>query len=276
MTFIVIFAALLVERFFHWGQIRNWRWFSSYQQWVGAKTGTWSPYLLLITCVLPLVLIVGLVGLLLSGWLFAILKLIFDFLILIYCMGPHNLWLQTYNCVGQLNHQDQNAAIQCVETDFGIKATTDSQALHYSFLKAIFQEAYLRIFSVVFWFAVLGPMGAVLYRMIALMSVESPLGISLTAAEVQRWLDWIPVRIFTFVFALAGNFIRAFSVWKKYVFKGLATTNALLTEGGVSALGVSSSDVLAEDGSIEKEALALLERTFITILVIVAAVVLAV
>ncbi|HSW93612.1 MAG TPA: regulatory signaling modulator protein AmpE [Gammaproteobacteria bacterium] len=236
MTFIITLIALVIERFFHWSHLRHWRWFYTFQQWLShSRIHQFPSWALFLFCVLPLTVLVGIVDYFLSGWFYGILKIVWGVAVLLYCLGPTNLWV----------------------------AANDQP-----FARTIFVAANERIFSVVFWFVVLGPMGAVFYRSTALMNPTSPLGLSQLAKTIQQWLDWIPVRLLTFMFALGGHFTRVFSVFKKNALRGPETNEVLLTECGMAALDATS------ENAEEKDALALLDRVFVMALAILAMVVL--
>ncbi len=260
MTFITALIALLVERFFDWTHIRHWNWLTRYKQWMSTKIKTNSPYLSLALFVAPPAVIVALVDLILSHWLYGIPRLIFSVLVLMYCFGPDNLWAQTYLSVN-------DPKMEKAQQFFHFNASHDSQAAHQSFTRAIFIEAHQRVFVVVFWFIFLGPFGAVAYRLLALE--QQPF-----AEKMKQWLDWIPARVFTFFFALGGHFIEVFSIWKKGMTKGTEATQSLIADCGIASLDVVKENKLPEDGTAEKHALALLDRTFIIGLVVLAAVVL--
>src|SRR5579872_219911 len=262
MTFIITLISLLIERFFHWSHLRHWRWFNVYQRWLShSRISRLPSSVLFILALLPFILLVALINHFLHGAFYGILKIIFGIAVLVYCLGPTNIWMQVYRCINQFHkEEDPKLAIECVQKEFGIGPIDTSQQFHLAFTRAIFMAAYQGVFAVDFWFVFLGPAGAVLYRSIALMGTESPLGLTHTAKKIQQWLDWIPVRILTFIFALGGHFNQVFMHWKKLVLKGPEMNEALLTECGIAALDVMEGSLIPEDGSAEKEALTLLDR----------------
>jgi AmpE protein len=274
MTFIITLVSLIMERFFHWTQLRTWRWFGQYQRWLGTRIGNWPSAVLLIVCILPLVLVVGVINCLLAGWLYGVLKLLFGIAVLMYCLGPKNLWVQVYSCITELHKEDPKAVIDQVQSSFGVSATSNSQAFHIAFTRAIFVEAYYRVFAVIFWFLILGPVGAIFYRALSLCGKDSPLGVSKLATKVQNVLDWVPVRLFTFIFALGGHFTEVFNIWKHSMKKGFIFNEILLADCGVAALDVMEENRIPEEGSAEKEALALVDRVFVMCLVVVAIIIL--
>jgi AmpE protein len=274
MTFIAILVALIVERFFHWGHLRHWQWFARYQRFLGTRLAGWPKYLVLSACVIPPALIVAVINCAISNWWYHLPKLIFDIVILIYCLGPKNLWVQIYSCIRSLNKDETHAAIEQVKTAFGLTSIEQPQAFHQAFTRAIFIEANQRIFAVLFWFVFLGPLGAILYRTISLCAENTTVVFADAALQAQRLLDWLPARLFTLVFALGGNFSKAFVTWKQHAADGLGSSDILLGECGIAALDVSQTELIPEDGSAENEALSMLDRVFVIGLVSLALIVL--
>lgn len=264
MTFIITLIALVMERFFHWSHLRSWRWLTHYQHWLSrTRMANRSSYLLLLVCVLPPVLLVGLVNYLLADVFYGSLKLLFGVLVLMYCLGPKNLWVQVYTSINELHKDEPGSTVAQASAALGVESSEHAS----SFAHAIFISAYQRVFDVFFWFILLGPAGAILYRAIALISLESPVGMVSVALNVRRLLDWVPVRIFAFLFALGGHFMKVFICWKQALLKGPESNDAMLAECGMAALDMPEGASSAEAG---KEAVALLDRVFIIALVLVA------
>lgn len=275
MTFIITLIALVIERFFHWHHLRHWRWFSQYQQRLsGTRLANWSSFLLLLLCILPFIVLVGFINHLLEGWMYGALKLIFGVIILVYCMGPTNLWLDTFGCIGEFHAEEPKRAIDKAQSTFHINNPNNSQNFHSALTNAIFIEANHRVFAVVFWFVLLGPVGAVLYRLISLCAQDTRLGLNGVAYKFLQWLDFLPIRLLTFIFALGGHFTEVITLWKKDAIKGVAANNKLLTECGVAALDMSENNLLPEDGATEKAALELFDRSLVIGLVFLAVIVL--
>jgi AmpE protein len=89
---------------------------------------------------------------------------------------------------------------------------------------AIFVQSINRIFGVIFWFVVLGPVGAWIFRVSDLLRRrvvfrhlrgENENEALLVAIEaVYGLLKWIPARLAMLGFALAGSFDDAMNVWR--------------------------------------------------------------
>ncbi len=265
MTFIIVLISLIIERFFHWSHLRHWRWLTVYQRALSHSYVSRMPsFIVFPLCILPAAALVELISYFLSGWVHGILKVVFGIIVLLYCLGPTNLWVQVYRCINQLNKEDDKAAMESVRTEFGIAPSEDPTNFYQTFTRAIFVASYERVFAVVFWFVVLGPAGAILYRSIALMSVDSPLGLTSMAKRTQQWLDWIPVRILTFIFILGGNFTRAFTCFRQTILRKPEANQLILADCGIAALDVT------EGSELPGRAIVLLDRVFAISLVILA------
>jgi membrane protein required for beta-lactamase induction len=281
MTFIITLISLVIERFFDWSHVRQWHWFMTYQRWLTMHFANWPAYVVLVVCLVPPLCVVGLINHLLSGWLFYLLKLLFGILVLVYCLGPQNFWAQVYQCLNELQSDESSTTIQRVQTVLGLTLPDAaqsgyapfSQAFHRAFTHALFIEANTRVFAVFFWFILLGPVGAVLYRAVSLCKTQGSV-LAAPALQWQRVLDWLPARCFTFIFALGGHFTQVIQHWKQFIFSSPRTNESLITECGVAALDILEENRIPEDGSAEKETLALLDRVFVMGLVILAVIVL--
>jgi len=188
--------------------------------------------------------------------------------VLLYCLGPRNFWADIFACTNSLTQGDTALASENLKKAFGVAGTSDEQGLHRQFLSRIFVVANSRVFAVVFWFTLLGPVGAVLYRVLVL----SERSFGELAKKAQLGLDWAPVRVFTLFFALAGHFMKAFTCWRAQATQGLDSNQAMLSDCGLAALDIADDKHLATDGSVERSAVALLDRVFIITLAVVAAV----
>lgn len=276
MAFIVTLIALLIERFFDWSHLRHWYWYTAYQRFVWKRFplhSSYNAYLVLAVTIIPLLIVVGLIQLLIHGWLYGFINLLFGLFILLYCMGPQNLWADAFSCLNALTQGDVHYAADKLKTSFGITDISYSQSLHRHFLNHIFIEAERRVFAVIFWFILLGPIGAVLYRAVTLSAEEMSNHevipeLSQAARNVEGVLDWVPIRIFTFIFALGGHFVQVFSCWRNKFLLGIRGNEVLLTECGIAALGIE--DKIPEDGSAEKHSISLIDRSFVIVLVVIA------
>lgn len=270
MVFIAILLAFSLERFFDWGHLRNWQWFERYCQMLAPSIKGFGPALRFACQIVPPVLAIGLVEYLLAGWLYGLLRFLFDCLVLLYCFGPQNFWAQFYGCLQALSQGDAQLLNKRMKAAFPDLVAPTSPALHQALIQAVFLEGERRIFGVLFWFAIFGPMGAVLYRLTAIASKGGPTDMASLGAKALAVLDWLPARVLGILFALGGHFVKVFNVWQKYALQGLNTNETLIMETGLAALDLPPNKPLAENGDAEKQAIQLFDRALIIMLVLAA------
>lgn len=264
MTFLVLLIALLVERFFDFGHLRHWTWMQSVEAFVASRLKSPSPWVFLAANVLPLVLILMLVNVLLVKSLYGFPGLVFDVAVLLYCFGPRNFWADAFACINALVTNPEVAVETCRQA-FDISSTDDARTRYQRLLDRILVASNGRVFGVVFWYAVLGVGGALLYRLVALMAAQPNAGEPAKTSLLV--LDWAPVRLITLIFALAGNFTKVMAVWLKKAAQGLVSGDTMLVECGVAGVGEDLSAV-PDDGKILRAAVSMLDRTFIIALVV--------
>lgn len=268
MTFIVVLVALLIERYFDWSHLRKWGWYGACERLVMEKTHNAAALVVLAGSILPLLALVILARFLLADTLYGFPWLIIQLFVVLYCFGPQNLWADAFAARNAFGKGDASAVSDSLKTGFHITETQNPEALHRELVSQIFIAANQRIFAVVFWFMALGLPGAVLYRLVNI-SAQNDAGseINSAARTFEMGLDWIPVRLFTILFALGGNFTRVLSVWRKRAMLGPEGNDLLMSECGLAAI-TDDSEKISMDGSLEKSAMYLLDRVFIILLVL--------
>lgn len=114
--------------------------------------------------------------------------------------------------------------------------------------------SHLYVFGVIFFFAALGPMGAVLYRLATALNdewnrqpgEENHLG--KFSAQAFEIIDWIPSRLTAFSFAIVGDFEDALYCWRTQATSWRPVAHGILLSSGAGALGVRLGNALPEDG----------------------------
>jgi adenosylcobinamide-phosphate synthase len=137
--------------------------------------------------------------------------------------------------------------------------------------------AHRNVFGMVFWFLVLGPCGAVMYRLARFLhdewrnaepaySGDADPGLGVEAApthvacsmaggqygEFARHafliLDWLPSRMTAILFAIGGNFEDAVFCWRAQAVLWPDRTSAILVTSGAGALGVRLGESDSDEG----------------------------
>jgi adenosylcobinamide-phosphate synthase len=115
-------------------------------------------------------------------------------------------------------------------------------------------RAHHGLFAPVFWFVLLGPAGAVLYRLSH--SVYTTWGDQDTpfhqvARRFFDLLDWLPARFTAIGFAVVGDFEDALYCWRTQATAWKKEAEGILLASGAGALGVRLGEPLPRGGILE-------------------------
>lgn len=238
MSLVIILLALLVERlavFIH--PIRDHHWFEHYSQKITGMAGK-NAYLGLIFSVTPVLIVVFFAHVFLSKISFGWVSWIFDLVTLVYCLGNTHLRVQIRECYEQIELGNIESARALLLEHFDVEET--GEITPYILMKAFYRASLQRVFSILFWFVILGPVGAVLYRAVQKLSVYSPeettAKVSALANRITFVLDWIPARLLALSFCLAGHFMDVFTEWRATFKTSKADTYQVLYNCGHIAI----------------------------------------
>ena len=277
MNLIALFLGLVLEKLLtRWLHLREPHWFDGYFDWsmqhfnrLDGAIAVIGAALVALVPVLP----VFVISYFFSEVLLGVPYLLFAVLVLLFALGPRDLG----------DDVDEFASAQ----DAGDSVAAESAAIHllerpvpeshpdriHALRQSIFVQANNRIFGVIFWFLLLGPVGAWLFRVTDLMRKRAVLGTSQSGAEDQGLrpsfirailrchgvLAWPSARLLALGYALAGSFEDAVSDWRAY-YQNTAehffeVNNDVLAAAGCGAQGVTpAGEDLSTDGVCELEA----------------------
>lgn len=121
-------------------------------------------------------------------------------------------------------------------------------------IEATLRHSHQEIFAPILWFVVLGPAGAVLYRLAHLTqaswgSKQDSFGDF--AGRAFDWLDWLPARVTASTFAIVGDFEDAIYCWRTQAVTWPNQALGILLASGAGALGVRLGEPLPCKGVLE-------------------------
>lgn len=218
MTLIIILISIAIDKFSYGIQnLRRFEWFRRYRRWMlTALAQDWPAALRLVLLLAP--------PLILLEILYAGVGDFFDFLlaivVLVLCLGPRDLTEQVQDYLDACEREDhETAARYAAELCSG--ETVEAPAQLGQVIDHILVEINERYLAVIFWFVVLGPFGALLYRLTTLARREPDApelnGDFLDAARgLHGILAWIPARICALSYALTGSMSDALNNWREY------------------------------------------------------------
>lgn len=118
-------------------------------------------------------------------------------------------------------------------------------------IEQLFAHSHRQTFGVLFWFALLGPAGAVLFRLSSILSLrwrEASLEFSGVAARIFHALNWVPVRLSALTYAVAGNFEDAMYCWRSQAQAWPEAEEGIVLAAGAGAMGVKLGQPLNMGG----------------------------
>ncbi len=204
MSFLVLLLVLWVEKFSAGRQRiqQDGPWLS----WL-ARSEAQSPWLALVLAVLLPVLLLGLAMLILKPLAYGLLLLPIHLLVLVYSLGRGDVLAELGPFRDAWRREDEQAALHVAQRDLGLEADGEGELLGKVQGFELWR-AYEGFFSVIFWYALLGPLPALAYRLLALTAAHSTVPqVAERAAQLRHALDWLPARALAGSFALVGNFV---------------------------------------------------------------------
>ena len=167
-----------------------------------------------------------------------ILAFVVAIVVLLYSLGrgEFGAGLGGYVDASNANAWDDSIAYaQGQGIDCDAISKNDWPRLHEQMLEATAYQGFERLFAVLFWFIILGPLGALLYRLSFLYSQRYPGPV----AHDWLWtLEWPAARVLGFSFAITGNFVGCINRWKGELSNLQTRTGKVIMQSALGALSV--------------------------------------
>ena len=220
MTIISILIAFTLCHFVReLRHLRHFAWISSFTKHCNdmlKKVPGWSgPTGFLVILGLPL-LAAWSINSLLYSVLGQIGVFLFAIAVLIYTFGPRDLDIDVRKVIRADDEEDQMEALQDL---LGGPVPEDERACQAAAIDAVFSKALKRWFGIIFWFAVLGIYGALLYRL-ANWLIDGDYGLhdeqKDLISRLCKLMDWPVAQLMTLSLAIATDFDSVYRAWKKY------------------------------------------------------------
>ena len=202
MNFLVLLLVALILLWTPWrtGYPRD-----VLQPWVARAAGVgrqWGA----VAAVLLLLVPVGLLLWLVEGLAYGLFTLMLHVGLLLLSVGRHDpLAGMNADFLAAWRRQDQAAAALVAEQQLGVTAEQADEllvAVRGRMVTASLQDYFVPAF----WYLLLGPLGALGYRLLELASRREGQSVTRPAALLVHALEWIPARLLALSFALVGQF----------------------------------------------------------------------
>lgn len=277
MSLIAILLALGVEYFLgSMDEYRRFDWFRDFverarnrfaaHEWADGPVGV-------IIAFAPVLAVVAM-----AWWLAAailwILGFLFSVAVLIYAIGPKDLEQDTSGYLDASERGDHEGAAWYAGEMLGAEAAGTPQQVARRMYEAVFIHANERLLGALFWFVILGPIGAILFRLgceARRWFPEGEGGFAKSIHDLHRILIWPSARIVALGYALAGSFVGAVSRWGSMSEFWQRNSEGLLVASGAGALNHEAAvEAEVPDTARVREALALTRRTLVVGIVVLA------
>lgn len=267
MNLIALLIGLAVERLatqlFH---LRRLRWLdriidAGFRQ--AQRLETWPALIPVVLLAALLVLPVAAVTLSLGDALAGFPYLILAVFVLFFSLGPKDLGEDVDEYCKALEDDDEERLQQTAKAIVEGDVPEDALTRIHTVEAAVCVQANNRLFAVVFWFVLLGPLGAWSYRVTDLIRRRAVFSATRddgeaddesgsatlfrdAASSLHGWLAWFPARLTAIGYAAAGHFDAALGAWRAPTEQQDATLSEynenLLARVGVSALALGDDD----------------------------------
>jgi AmpE protein len=257
MKLLALLIGLAVERLatqlFH---LRRLRWLDraidfGFQQ--SERVASWPALIPVVMLSFVLVLPVFLVRFGIEDTLYGFPYLILAIIVLFFSLGPKDIGEDVDEYCRAIEDDDADRIVETAKALIEKDVPEDAVERIRMFEESVCIQANNRLFAVVFWFVLLGPVAAWAYRVVDLIRrravfnalragarEETPLIVA--TERLHGWIAWIPARLTAIGYAMAGSFDGALSAWRKADEAPPATLHAqserLLARVGTGALAL--------------------------------------
>lgn len=236
MTLISILIGLALEYFLGvLDRFRDFSWFDQYSDWLEEKCRRYRFWDggggVLLTLAIPLCLLIFLAHILSE------MTVLFSFVlataVFIYSLGPElNNLINTYLSALEDNNE---IAIQQAEQAL----LSDEQADEEAILQAVLLRAHDSVFGVIFWFIILGMVGALLFCLVMRMwqrCADNQSDYARVLVRLRLILMWPSARLLALGFALSGSLVDALEGWRNTQKDSFHASADIVGHSGLGAL----------------------------------------
>ncbi|MBI3560295.1 MAG: regulatory signaling modulator protein AmpE [Gammaproteobacteria bacterium] len=283
MKFLAILIGVAMELYVL--RLQQWRQFSWFSRYTDAMlrlmqslTSREGPLGVLLVILPPVIVISALqFGLDYQYYvnkLWVIFELGFSTLLLVYCMGPRDPIRMVDEYINAMERGDVRAAQAQVEQLLGRIVTEPVEDYAPRLKEILLLRVNDNIIGPLFWFVLIGPVGALLFRLSCELEMRfghMTGGFTAASKDLYRIVSWLPARICALGYAFAGSFVDTIANWQRVSDLWSIDNEKFLIRSGLGAVG----DIHDEDEDFSAlqslaNVLALVKRTVLILLVLLA------
>ncbi len=234
MSLLAILISLILKKLLpplH--DLRSLAWIESYCQWVHARLASHRHGIssLLIIVLLPLIGIAAVQYLL--NDLLVFLGFIFSIIVLTYSLGPKDKRQRAHDYLDAEERGDNDNAESILQDIVSCTTSAplpeDKPSRTRALIECILIQTHEQRLAILFWFVILGPMGAALYRLTVELQQAGQRSektaetdnaeFRAAVARLHYLLAWIPSRLTALSYAVMGSFVHALHAWQDAPFE---------------------------------------------------------
>jgi adenosylcobinamide-phosphate synthase len=203
-----------------------------------------------------------LLGVLLARYILAqlsdVLRLAFDIFVLYLCLDLFRLGQVARSVSEALEAGELREADQQYSELTGKSAPDLTEAsIAHATVEAVLKQGSSLVISPIFWFILLGPVGAMLQRLASILDMlwghryERFVEFGWAAARLDDVLQWIPARITALSYGIMGSFEDALRCWRRQMGAWSDINSGPLLASGFGAMHMQNCDAVADAGEYE-------------------------
>ena len=185
----------------------------------------------------------------LLGQMAGLLVLMFNVVVLYLCVDLYLLGSVAQTVSSALENNDLAGAQASLQKLTGKPSVEQSEAgIAHATIEAVLKQANSLVISPLFWFILLGPVGAVLQRTVAVQDklwghrTERFAEFGWAAARLDDLLNWIPARLTALSYAVMGSFEDALHCWRRHAGMWSDINSGPLLASGLGAMHLGACE----------------------------------
>lgn len=262
---VIILVALVLDRWLpDRGGFYLWAWYSdwadSIEQRFNGGLRAQGLYAVLLA-VVPIGILIFLADAIL-GQIAGVLKIIFSVLVVYLCVELQRLGNVAQAVATAIEQDDaEQAAAHLKELTGKDTIETTGAGIAHATVEAVLKQANSLVLAPIFWFLLLGPVGAMLQRMASVLDRQWGHRTSrfaefgTVAARLDDLLNWVPARITALSYAVMGSFEDALYCWRRQAGMWSDISSGPLLASGLGALHLDTDDQRADEDAYGNRAI---------------------
>lgn len=276
MALLALVIAILIERYYHGNEsaardkLSSDNWYFSYLKFCDKSFAEKKWYRGWLTDVIEVVLPALLAFILFKffddGFVASFIVLALMVLILVHTFGPQLPSKQLDGYFKAVKNGERQAAYEYAMAFTG-KESENEASMVKDVTESIFYKVESQYFSVAIWFVLLGPAGALFYRMLLWQEQEDKLGT--LGRKLHYAMEWVAFRISALTYLLAGDMASGIEHGKGQFFDLEVSGRDLLNTVATASMGLSV-DATENPCAANRCAISLSQRSGVILFALVA------